>query len=359
MKFIHCADLHLDSKMETLPSEKSKIRREEVLSTFERLCSYATAKGVSAVIIAGDMFDTARVTVKTRARVLHAISSNPSVDFLYLSGNHDDDNFIAGLECLPKNLKVFSDDWQSFYYDGVCISGIKFTPYNESTVYDGLSLDENKVNIVTLHGQIAGYVSADKDAEVISLPRLKEKYIDYLALGHIHQYSQGKLDNRATYAYSGCLDGRGFDETGDKGFVEISVENGVLTTEFIKFCSRTLNVFEYNLKNKKDWAIVRSEILTALNSNVNETSLIKVVIKGERKPDFEIDVLGLSIRLNELYFFAKVYDKTTVTVDENDYINDKSVRGEFVRAVWESSLSPEMKSKVITCGLSALKGEEL
>ena len=46
-------------------------------------------------------------------------------------------------------------------------------------------------------------------------------------------------------------------------------------------------------------------------------------------------------------------------VDEKDYEFDKSVRGEFVRAVWESSLSLEMKSKVISCGLNALKGEEL
>ena len=38
MKFIHCADLHLDSKMEGLPTDKSKIRRDEVVATFERLC---------------------------------------------------------------------------------------------------------------------------------------------------------------------------------------------------------------------------------------------------------------------------------------------------------------------------------
>ena len=358
MKFIHCADLHLDSKMENLPSEKSKIRREEVLATFERLCEYAKNNAVTAVIIAGDMFDTARVTIKTRARVLHAINSTPEVDFLYLSGNHDDDNFISGLETLPQNLKVFSDEWQSFDYADVCVSGIKFTPYNESVVYDKLSLDESKVNIVTLHGQIAGYVS-DNDAELISLPRLKEKYIDYLALGHIHEYAQGKLDDRGIYAYSGCLEGRGFDETCNKGFVEITVENGKVATEFINFATRTLNVFEYCVDGKIDWAVSRSEILTALRLNIKQSSLVKVVIKGERKPDFNVDVMGLSVSLNDMFFFAKVYDKTTVKVDENDYVHDKSVRGEFVRAVWESSLSPEMKSKVIACGLSVLKGEEL
>ena len=106
MKFIHTADLHLDSKIDSLPLEKSKIRKEEVVRAFERLAEYATANSVRAVIIAGDMFDTSRVTQKTKARVLHAIKSNSTVDFLYLSGNHDEDNFIQEIEDIPKNLKI-------------------------------------------------------------------------------------------------------------------------------------------------------------------------------------------------------------------------------------------------------------
>ena len=54
MKFIHTADIHLDSVIDMLPSEKSKIRRDEILRTFERLCEYAKEKGVTAVIIAGE-----------------------------------------------------------------------------------------------------------------------------------------------------------------------------------------------------------------------------------------------------------------------------------------------------------------
>ena len=57
MKFIHCADLHLNSYMESLPLEISHKRREEVLRTFEKMCEYAVINGVTAVIIAGDFFD--------------------------------------------------------------------------------------------------------------------------------------------------------------------------------------------------------------------------------------------------------------------------------------------------------------
>ena len=47
MKFIHCADLHLNSRIDTLPTEKAKIRREEILRSFEKLCEYAKVKGVA------------------------------------------------------------------------------------------------------------------------------------------------------------------------------------------------------------------------------------------------------------------------------------------------------------------------
>lgn len=358
MKIIHCADLHIDAKMESLPSDKSKIRREEVLSTFERLADFASKAGVKAVIISGDMFDTARVTLKTRGRVLAAINQNANVDFLYLSGNHDDDNFISEIEVLPANLKVFGEDWTSFEYDGVIISGVKLNALNVRTIYDTLKLDADKVNVVALHGQIADYAGEDK-AEKISLPKLKDKNIDYLALGHIHDYTYGALDNRASYAYSGCLEGRGFDETGEKGFVLLDIEDGKIKTQFVKFATRSLYTYEYNVEGNTTWAEARSQIINELTAKYNQNSLIKVVLKGGHNTDFDIDKEGLALRLNETFFFAKVYDKTELLVTADDYAADKSVRGEFVRAVWESELSSEEKSKVIMCGLNALKGEDI
>ena len=357
MKFIHCADLHLDSRIDTIPSEKSKIRREEIVHTFERLADFAVREGVSAVVISGDMFDTSRVTVKTRGRVLHAIKKSACVDFLYLSGNHDDDNFISETEDLPENLKVFGDEWTSFSYGEVLISGIKFTSFNAVSVYDTLTLPEYKYNVVALHGQVAGY-KTNEEAEIISIPKLKNKNVDYLALGHIHSFSTGKIDERGSFAYSGCLDGRGFDETGNKGFVLFEVENGKTDFKFVEFSSRNLYEDEYVLDADKTWYENADNIINKLQSKYERNSLIKLIVNGERKPDYDIDKNTLTNRLNEMFFFAKIYDKTTLKIDLDDYAHDKSVRGEFVRTVWESKLSEEEKSRIITCGLSALKGDE-
>ena len=63
MKIIHCADLHLDSKMTAnLSKEQAKERKMEILRTFSRMVEYAKNNQVSVIIIAGDLFDTRTVT---------------------------------------------------------------------------------------------------------------------------------------------------------------------------------------------------------------------------------------------------------------------------------------------------------
>lgn len=356
MKFIHCADLHLDSKIETLPTEKTKIRREEILRSFERLIDFAIQNNVLAIIISGDMFDVSKVSIKTKTRVVNAIKKASEIDFLYLSGNHDEDNFILSLEEIPQNLKTFNDVWTSYRYGETLISGVKFTNHNTQVIYDTLQLNESDVNIVALHGQTANYNSQDK-AETIALPRLRNKRVDYLALGHIHSFSTGELDERGKYAYSGCLDGRGFDEIGDKGFVLINVENGKLDFEFKKFSSRVNREIEFDLSSYDNWYSLKDAIIEKIEDLSNANDLIKVVLKGDRSADFMLDVEGLSYLLNEKYFFAKIDDKTQLKIELADYVNDKSVRGEFVRSVLESELDDDTKQKILTCGLNALKGE--
>ena len=59
MKLIHCADLHLDSPMESnLSSEQARERKNEILSTFAKIVRLADEGGVSAILISGDLFDT-------------------------------------------------------------------------------------------------------------------------------------------------------------------------------------------------------------------------------------------------------------------------------------------------------------
>ena len=72
-----------------------------------------------------------------------------------------------------------------------------------------------------------------------------------------------------------------------------------------------------------------------------------------------MDLETLNKRLNEEYFYAKVVDKTTLKISLEDYENDKSIVGEFVRNVLTSELDKEIKDKVLLCGINALNKKEI
>ena len=234
MKIIHCSDLHLDSRMESnLPAAKAQARNIEICKTFSRMAEYAADKDVQAVLIAGDLFDTERVTSRTVDYILSVIQQKSQIDFLCLRGNHDGTGQAFLGRDLPENLQTFSDTWMYYHYnEDVCIAGVELTEKNFSHIYDALSLRMEDINIVMMHGQDSTQFGPD----LVCLPALKGKGIAYLALGHRHSYYTGRLDMDGVYCYSGCLEGRGFDECGEKGFVQLDIApNGKITQTFVPF----------------------------------------------------------------------------------------------------------------------------
>lgn len=350
MKFIHCADLHLDSRMETnLSPQKARERKLEILGTFERMVTYARNHGVRGIIIAGDMFDTARIAKATKERVLHTIIKNPEIDFLYLSGNHDETNFITLISEVPPNLKIFTTDWQTFAYGNLKITGRIFEAHNQVNFYHTLNLTANDYNIVVLHGELG--------RQGINLEALKNKNIDYLALGHIHSYSQAKLDARGVYCYSGCLEGRGFDECGPKGFVLLDVDpdKHTLQSQFVGFAARELCEVNCNITGYDDWFALEERIITLVN-DIPRRNLLKITLTGKYHLKLDKQLAMLAKRLDD-FFYVKLKDDSVLDVTLKDVENDISLRGEFMRRVLRANLDDKLKEQTILFGLKALDGE--
>lgn len=358
MKIIHCSDLHLDSKMQTnLSKEKAKERNNEILITFENMIKYAKENSVNIIIIAGDMFDKKNVSVKAKNIVKYAIESNPEIDFLYLKGNHDEMEFLSEEE-MPKNLKLFnSKEWIKYEYEnGLVITGREFEESNID-IYNSLILNKSDLNIVIMHGQESQSDVKDK-TEIINLKELKNKNVDYLALGHIHSYKKERLDNRGIYCYSGCLEGRGFDECGKKGFVLLNIENRKIESEFIEFAQREIHEIHLDISDTLTTSEVEVLIYKSLEC-INRESLIKVILEGKVSINSERDINYLIKRFENEVYFIKIYDETTLKINYMDYKNDVSLKGEFIRMVLQQDITEEEKKEIITTGIKALSGEEV
>lgn len=356
MKIIHCADLHLDSKMETnLTATKARERRYELLERFENMIEYAKEVGASVIIIAGDMFDTSEnIQQSIKKRAIDAIANAGEIDFLYLQGNHDNNNYLKFVENTPTNLKLFGTDWVQYEYGNVCISGVEFGCYNENRIYSELRLEPSKINIVTMHGQIM-CSSEEVESGDINLSKLKDKGIDYLALGHLHEYQSDAIDKRGVYCYSGCLEGRGYDECGKKGFVVIEIDNGDLQHVFVPTSKRIVHKVQVDVTNETE----REILIKAMESvqHIESKDFVKLTLIGEIAEDINIDIMYLEQKLSERYYSFKIEDATTLEIDFSKFANDISLKGEFIRTVEALGVPKEEKNKIILTGLQVLKGQ--
>lgn len=354
MKIIHCSDLHLDSKMEAnLSARQAKERNAEVCATFARMVTYAETHQVDAVLIAGDLFDTRRASSQTAGFVLDRIRQAPKIDFLYLRGNHDERDPFRDME-RPENLKTFGDCWTYYEYGDVTIAGRELDRLKGTEMYGALKLSPAQTNIVMLHGQ----VSTQPGEEQIALPLLRGKHIRYLALGHIHSYQKEPLDAGGEYCYCGCLEGRGFDECGQKGFVLLDIRNGKLSSEFVPFASRTLHEVGVDITGLTTVSQILRAMETAAEGS-SADSLVKFTLTGSYTLETQKDLQFLKKSVEPLFWFVKIKDESRFQIGKENYEHDASLKGEFIRLVMASDKSEEEKARIICCGIQALSGEEI
>ncbi len=391
MKLIHVADLHLDSRLSTnLNEEKARERRHELTGTWLRLVDYAAKHAVSAILIAGDLFDTAAVTETTANTVIASISGHPEIAFFYVKGNHDQDSFLNREEKLPENLYLFGDSWKTYRLSGgIAISGRELGTNQNAVashlpadwVSRTLQLNEEEFNIVMLHGQIiesrhgatteesvsVNASDASGDGEEIHLPEFADHGIDYLALGHVHKYMEGQLDGRGIWCYPGCLEGRGFDECGPHGFVlmDLDPETHSMTRERIDIAARHLHEVTVDVSGLESTVAMEKAISHQLTEGKNSGALpakdfVKVILSGELSMDAELNLPFLESRLGTMFYVTRLENRTTRHIPYEKFREDRSLKGSFIRNVeMDPALTPEIRAEIIETGLRLLRGQEV
>lgn len=353
MKIIHCADIHLGSTLTSIKDDKKRSeRKNEIRNSFFRLVEYAKHNDIHCILLSGDIFDSDTPVVEDKNFFYDVISANKDISFYYLKGNHDK-NEIAKFEC--ENLFAFNDSWKSYIYNKITITGIEVTEDNINNLYSSLKLNENNLNIVMLHGDIT-----NKGKDFIDLKKLTNKNIDYLALGHIHSYSCQSIDERGVAIYPGCLDGRGYDEIGEKGFVLLDIENNKIDYSFIPFSSRPYILKEIDVSGSKSLYDIQNKVSSAI-SDLKKESIVRIVLSGKVNSDAETDYSDIENRMEsafkDRFFDLRVKSEIKFTIDANKFKNEISLRGEFVRTVLSSD--DEDKDEILELGLRMFSKEEV
>ena len=354
MKLIHTSDIHLDSPMTSkLGSSKARERKREILDTFRHIIDESRVIGATGVIIAGDLFDNDSVSVKTVDLVMGMIEAAKEVSFLYLPGNHEKNRVLSSGATLPKNLKIFGEDWTYFDFDGITVAGRSET---SPDMFNTLELRDSRTNIVVLHGELRD--RSDMDGK-IGAKEISALPIDYLALGHYHSYRETKISDRCTAVYSGTPEGRGFDEIGDKGYVIVDASEYGVSSRFVKRSVRSLHIIPVDITGAEREIEIEDRVAYAL-STIPGADLVRVQLVGEHSPELRRDTEALTKRFSPLHYFIEFKDETRLHISADEYKNDKSLKGEFIRLVLsKEGLTDNEKASIIECGIRALNGEEI
>jgi len=354
LKIIHCADLHLASALETsLSAEKARERRNELMIQFSQMIRYAKQEGVRAILIAGDLFDSAAVPTRVAKRVFDMMTAAEDILFFYLRGNHD----CVGIVPEGENILVVPQDGTWVYYDMDQVTvALCDVPEGMENTAESLVLSPERVNIAVLHGDARP--SGKSVGTDFAMPDFAGKNIDYLALGHYHSYRVGTLDDRGVYCYSGCLEGRGFDECGQKGFVMLDVEGNSLSHTFIPFSKRTLHSADVDVTGCTNMQQLEQVLFSAL-SEISEEDMVRVTLIGSLPADMDRDMDYLASLLQSKFYASRLHDHTGIVIDPQEYADDLSLKGLFVNHVLQSELEEDEKQRVLSLGLHLMLGGEV
>ncbi|GAB3354867.1 DNA repair exonuclease [Giesbergeria giesbergeri] len=233
MKFIHAADIHLDSPLRGLsayPDAPAERLRTATRDALEQLVSRAMDEAVDFMVIAGDLYDgdwrdfnTGLFLVRQMGRLRQA-----GIDVYLLYGNHDADSEITKRLELPDNVHVFSSSKAQTLRIPPLQVALHGRSFKQAATTENLAASypppvPGWFNIGVLHTALEGSTSHASYAPC-SVAELDAKGYQYWALGHVH--TQWVRQGEPTIAFPGNLQGRHIRETGPHGALLITVDAG-------------------------------------------------------------------------------------------------------------------------------------
>ena len=235
-RFIHTADIHLDSPLKGLAGQEGGAAdriRTATREALENLVGQVLQENIAFVVIAGDLYDGDWRDYQTGLFFVRQMSrlAAGGVPVFLLYGNHDAESQITRRLVLPENVETFSAGKpQTFQLKnlGVALHGQSFRQRDlaDNLVPTYPEPVAGMFNIGVLHTGLGG-LGGHANYAPCALEDLVNKGYDYWALGHVHK--AGILHERPYVIFPGNLQGRHIREIGPKGAYLVTVEDGEVT----------------------------------------------------------------------------------------------------------------------------------
>ncbi len=361
VRFLHAADFHLDSPFASLSAEQARLRRGEFRRLPERISNYVNQNHIDLVLLAGDLFDSAAIYRDTAELLRDALGSMSAPVFI-APGNHDYYSARSPYATpdWPENVHIFrSREIERVDLPALncAVYGAAFTEAaQETSLLTGFSAPQDGMtHLMVLHGDLD---AAEPRYNPLTTEEIAVSNLDYLALGHTHRFGGPMRIGRTVCAYSGCPEGRGFDELDDKGVLVGEIESGLVDIKFIPFARRRYRVLRVDVTG-----ISPERALQDAMPDTAASDLCRVVFTGETD-ERGVDIKYLTERFSSEFFSLELRDETRVCQDIWARAREDSLRGLFLRelrAAYDASDEAGRRrvERAVRFGLAALDGRDL
>lgn len=356
IKFIHAADLHLDSPfigLNHLPESIFQLVKESTFQSFEKMIDLAIKEKVDFILISGDVYDGEDRSLRAQLffqKQMERLDQN-GIHAYVIYGNHDHTSGQSFHLDLPENVYVFSDqevECVNFERDGKLITSIYGFSYPDRAVFENMSKKYNRktnapYHIALLHGSISGENEHEPYCS-FKLSDLLEKNFDYWALGHIHK-RQILHEQSPTVIYSGNLQGRHMKEIGEKGVYLVHFHEKNVSYQFQPLSTIVFQEFSIDLSDIQSISQLISyvqEKKEAFRMKYNGT-FCKLTLTGRTSLFEELHKEGVLEEIQELWndmeqnkkFVWILSIKNETLPEKEDFLEDSSLFTQDFQAVMD------------------------
>ena len=359
LRIIHGADLHLDTPFDALGAEKAARRRAEQRQLLTALVREVRGRGADLLLLSGDILDTASACAETGEQLAAALRE-VKIPVFIAPGNHD---WVSRRS--PYMRLSFSDNVHIFTVPEIrrvalpelCVNvyGAGYTSNACPPLLERFHAERRPGwrNLLTLHAEVGRPASPYCP---VTVEQLAQSGLDYAAFGHVHTCSGLRRAGETFYGWPGCTEGRGFDECGEKGVLQIDLDESGCRAAFLPLGRRQYRVLTATVE-----AAEKDGFLSDLPGDARN-HIYKIVLTGER--DALPDLAALRDRLEPLFFSLTLAAATVPRRELWARAEEDTLTGAFLRRMRRrmEAASTEEERRILTdavrLGLAALEDRE-
>lgn len=357
IRILHAADLHLDSPFEALPAGKAAQRRQEQRLLIARIAQAVKDNGVQLVLLSGDLLDTGSAYRETSMTLIDILGRIECPVFI-APGNHDYYSLNSPYAKLrwPDNVHIFSKphvECITIPELNVRVWGAAFVEPRSGPLLRGFEVEkeENMIDIMCLHGDVGNDSSPYNP---VTEEQISRSGMDYIGFGHIHKASGLRRAGDTFYAWPGCPEGRGFDETGNKSVYIADITENNCKLRGINIAMRKYEIMRIRIADGE-------EILTKM-PEFTENDIYRIILTGRTQspPDIALMMQQLEPR----FFSLQIIDRTKMSRTVWDHSDENTLRGIFLKRLAKAydeattDQERELIERAARWGIAALENEE-